>query len=92
MKEWDDYWRILQWNQLADSDFAETPEIAERCRTAWQQIAKVIPSSSQLPSEFVQSLRALLHDDPIALELLQDDRRINLCVSDLRDYLQLIRR
>lgn len=91
MREWESYWRIMQWNRLAESDFAESAEVAERCRTAWQQLCAVVPVNSTLPKEFVVPLRAYLKDETFALELFESDRRLILCMSDLRDYLQLMR-
>lgn len=91
MKEWEGYWRILQWNRLADSHFEESPEVARQCRSAWSQIVAIVPSISRLPKEFLYPLRSYSRKEPTALELYGDDRRLILCMSDLRDYLQLMR-
>lgn len=90
MKEWNSYWRIMQWNRLADSQFEETAEVAERCRTAWKQIVAVVPKSSRLPKEFLYPFRAYARSDQNAINLFDDDRRLILCMSDLRDYLELM--
>lgn len=92
MQEWEGYWRILQWNRLADSQFEESAEVARQCRTAWNQIAAIVPPLSRLPKEFLYPLRGLARKEQTALDLFGDDRRLILCISDLRDYLQLIRR
>lgn len=92
MKEWNGYWRILKWNRLADSQFEETPEVAEQCRIAWKQIVAIIPPASSLPKEFLYPFRGYIREDEAALQLFEDDRRLILCMSDLRDYLQLMRR
>jgi hypothetical protein len=88
--EWQNYWRIMQWNRLADSRFEESVEVASRCRTAWRQISAIVPERSQLPKEFLYPLRAFARKDREALELYLDDRRLILCMSDLRDYLELL--
>ncbi len=92
MKEWEGYWRILQWNRLADSRFEESHEVASRCRIAWKQMAAIVPPESRLPKEFLYPLRGYNRHEPVALELFADMRRLILCISDLRDYLQLMRR
>lgn len=92
MREWDSYWRILQWNRLAKSRFDETDEVAGQCRIAWKQIITIVPKNSQLPKEFLYPLRGYGRRDQNALDLFQDDRRLILCMSDLRDYLELMRR
>jgi len=92
MKEWDGYWRILQWNRLAESHFEESSEVARQCRTAWKQISAVVPAYSRLPKEFLYPFRGYARGEGSALELFNDDRRLILCMSDLRDYLFLIRR
>ena len=90
MKEWDAYWRILKWNRLADSDFDEVTAMAYQCRLAWKQISTIVPSNSRLPKEFLYPFRGYRRNDPTAMALFEDDRRIILCMSDLRDYLQLM--
>lgn len=90
MREWEGYWRVLQWNRLADSRFEETADVAGQCRTAWNQIAAIVPPNSRLPKEFLYPLRAYARNDEGAQRLYQDDRRLILCLSDLRDYLQLM--
>jgi len=91
MKEWDSYWRIMQWNRLSDSQFDENQEVAFQCRTAWKQICAIVPPNSSLPKEFLYPFRGYLRDEHFAQELFADDRRLILCMSDLRDYLQLMR-
>ncbi len=91
MSEWDNYWRILQWNRLAVSQFEESDEVASQCRTAWNQIVAVVPDNSQLPKEFLYPFRAYARQDKHAEDLFHDDRRLILCMSDLRDYLELMR-
>ena len=90
MKELKNYWRVLQWNRLADSRFVESPEVASRCRTAWHQIAAVVPHLSRLPKEFLYPFRSWSRNEKAVLELYNDDRRLILYMSDLRDYLQLV--
>lgn len=92
MKEWEVYWRILRWNRLANSPFDESPEVAQQCRTAWKQMAAIVLPDSLLPKEFLYPLRGLNRHEPFAMELFADTRRLILCMSDLRDYLQLMRR
>lgn len=92
MKEWEGYWRILRWNRLADSPFDESPEVAQQCRTAWDQIAAIVPPDSRLPKEFLYPFRSHARKESVVLDLFNDDRRLILCLSDLRDYLQLMRR
>lgn len=92
MKEWNSYWRILQWNRLAESRFEESPEVANRCRIAWNQIVAIVPHVSRLPKEFLYPFRSWSRKEKAVLELYNDDRRLILCMSDLRDYLQLVRR
>ena len=91
MKEWDSYWRIMQWNRLADSRFDESREVAMQCRTAWKQLVAVVPQQSQLPKEFLYPFRGYARGDQNAIDLYNDDRRLLLCLSDLRDYLELMR-
>lgn len=91
MKEWNSYWRIMQWNRLADSQFEESVEVARQCRTAWNQIVAVVPKQSQLPKEFLYPFRGYARNDQNAIDLYNNDRRLILCMSDLRDYLELIR-
>lgn len=90
MSEWDSYWRIMQWNRLADSRFDESMEVAEQCRTAWKQVVAVVPRSSQLPKEFLYPFRGYIRGDRNSVDLFNDDRRLILCMSDLRDYLELM--
>lgn len=90
MGEWDSYWRIMQWNRLADSQFDESDEVAAQCRTAWKQTVAVVPQNSQLPKEFLYPLRGFTRGDKDAIELFEDERRLILCMSDLRDYLELM--
>jgi len=90
MKEWDKYWRILQWNRLATSDFKESAEVARQCRTAWEQICAILPAKSILPGEFRIPFTVWLRE-PSLSDLYNDDRRLILCMSDLRDYLELMR-
>jgi hypothetical protein len=92
MKEWEGYWRILQWNRLAQSHFEESAEVARQCRTAWKQICATVPHNSRLPKEFLYPFRGYLRNEVSAMELFDDERRLILCMSDLRDYLQLMRR
>jgi hypothetical protein len=92
MKEWNSYWRILQWNRLAESRFEESPEIARQCRIAWKQIAAIVPDTSHLPKEFLYPFRSWARKESAVLDLYNDDRRLILCMSDLRDYLQLVHR
>jgi hypothetical protein len=92
MKEWESYWRIMQWNRLSDSQFSETDEVARQCRTAWKQISAIVPPNSRLPKEFLYPLRGYARNEAVARDLFNDERRLILCVSDLRDYLQLMRR
>lgn len=91
MSEWDNYWRILKWNRLAGSQFEESDEVAHQCRTAWKQIVAIVPKSSQLPKEFLYPFRAFIRQDQNAYDLFNDNRRLILCMSDLRDYLELMR-
>ena len=90
MGEWEKYWRIMQWNRLADSHFDESDEVAMQCRTAWKQVVAVVPQNSQLPKEFLYPFRGFLRGDKDAIELFEDRRRLILCMSDLRDYLELM--
>jgi len=92
MKEWESYWRIMQWNRLSDSPFSETTEVARQCRTAWKQISAIVPANSRLPKEFLYPFRGYSRNEAFAHDLFDDDRRLILCISDLRDYLQLMRR
>lgn len=91
MSEWESYWRIMQWNRLADSGFDETKEVAAQCRTAWKQIVAIVPEKSRLPKEFLYPFRAYGRNEQNAFDLFNDDRRLILCMSDLRDYLELMR-
>jgi len=90
MQEFERYWRILQWNRLDSSSFDETAEIAAQCRNAWQQICTVLPAYSMLPDEFRNTFRAYNEQNKNVLEMFADDRRLILCISDLRDYLLLM--
>lgn len=91
MKEWEGYWRILQWNRLAGSRFEESDEVARQCRTAWKQIAAIVPPNSRLPKEFLYPFRGYARGDQNSIDLFNNDRRLILCISDLRDYLELMR-
>lgn len=90
MSEWNNYWRIMKWNRLSDSHFEETDEVANQCRTAWKQISAIVPGNSSLPKEFLYAFRGYLKEERFAKELFSDDKRLILCMSDLRDYLQLL--
>ena len=90
MSEWNNYWRIMLWNRLADCRFEESPEVARQCRTAWHQIVAVVPQKSQLPKEFLYPLRGYVRKDQNAIDLFESDRRLILCMSDLRDYLEIM--
>jgi hypothetical protein len=92
MKELERYWRILQWNRLDASTFDETTEIAAQCRNAWQQICAVLPAYSVLPDEFRNTFKAYKERNQNVQEMFADDRRLILCISDLRDYLILMHR
>jgi hypothetical protein len=81
----------MQWNRLASSQFEESDEVAHQCRTAWNQIVAVVPQNSQLPKEFLYPFRGYTRQDQNAIDLFNDDRRLILCMSDLRDYLELMR-
>lgn len=90
MKELERYWRILQWNRLDASSFDEDSETAAQCRNAWQQICAVLPKQSVLPNEFRNTFRAYNDGNRNVHEMFADDRRLILCISDLRDYLLLL--
>lgn len=90
MQELERYWRILQWHRLTESTFDETPEVAEQCRRAWQQICSILPATSVLPNEFRNTFRAYNKGNANVHEMFDDDRRLILCISDLRDYLLLM--
>lgn len=92
MRELERYWRILQWNRLEDSSFDEIPEIAAQCRIAWQQICSILPPNSVLPDEFRNTFRAYTSGNKNVHEMFADDRRLILCISDLRDYLLLLKK
>lgn len=92
MQELERYWRILQWNRLVQSGFDESPETAAQCRTAWQQICTILPGHSSLPGEFRNTFGAFNEGNPQVWEMYLDDRRLILCISDLRDYLLLMQK
>lgn len=92
MREFERCWRILQWNCLDQSEFEETAEVAMRCRTAWLQLCAIIPSNSLLPNEFRHTFRAFNEGNTIVQEMFADERRLILCISDLRDYLHIMYR
>jgi hypothetical protein len=92
MQELERYWRILYWNRLAQSDFEETPEVAARCRTAWVQICTTLPAYSVLPNEFRNTFAAYNEGNRNVHDMFADDRRLILCLSDLRDYLLLLKK
>ncbi len=89
--EWERYWRVLLWNRLASCDFEESATIAAKCRTAWRQIGAVVPADSSLPNSLLYPLIGYRKGERVALDLFHDDRRLTLYMSDLRDYLQLMR-
>lgn len=90
MQEMERYWRLLQWHRLTESDFDETPEVAAQCRKVWQQICSILPANSVLPNEFRNTFRAYNNGNVNVHEMFDDERRLILCISDLRDYLLLM--
>ncbi len=89
MQEFERYWRILQWHRLTTSTFDENSEVAAQCRNAWLQICAVLPKQSVLPNEFRDTFRAYNAGNRNVHEMFLDERRLILCISDLRDYLLL---
>lgn len=91
MQELERCWRILQWNSLEQSNFEETAEVATQCRTAWMQLCAILPANSELPNEFRHTFLAFNEGNAMVQEMFADERRLILCISDLRDYLLIMR-
>ncbi len=84
--------RLLSWCQFPADPAAWDFAAAERCRRLLPQIATAALVVSDLPPMFQQPLSRYLYNAPSVSEIIDDDDRLLLMLSDLRDYLILMRR
>jgi len=84
--------RLLAWCQFPAQPDAWGHATAEGCRQILPRIAQAAVMVDDLPAMFMTPLRRYLDGDPRMAELIDDDDRLLLMLSDLRDYLTLIGR
>ncbi len=84
--------RLLSWCQFPAQPAAWDHAAAERCRRLLPQIATAALAVSDLPPMFHSPLSRYLYNAPSVSEIIDDDDRLLLMLSDLRDYLTLMKR
>lgn len=84
--------RLLSWCHLAVDCREWSHDTAERCRQLLPQIAHAAMAVSALPPMFHAPLSRFLAGDPAVREVIDDDDRLLLMLSDMRDYLALLQR
>lgn len=84
--------RLLSWCRLAVDCREWNHDNAEQCRQLLPQIAHSAMAVSTLPPMFQVPLSRFLAGDPGMREVIEDDDRLLLMLSDLRDYLSLLQR
>lgn len=84
--------RLLIWCQIAEQPGAWDHATAERCRQLLPQIATAALCVTALPPMFHEPLSRYLYNAPSVAEVIEDDDRLLLMLSDLRDYLSLMKR
>lgn len=88
MEPWERLHRLLQWCRLSGQPEEWDHITAERCRQLLPQIA-VDAVSLKLPVMFRVPLARFLDGDPTISEVINDDDRLLLMLSDMQDYLTL---
>ena len=83
--------RLLSWCRFAALPSDWNHETAERCRQLLPQIAAAA-IKVKLPSMFHVPFSRYLNNDPTIGEIIDDDDRLLLMLSDLQDYLDLMQR
>ena len=83
--------RLLVWCQFPAQCDAWDSATAERCRQLLPQIARSALEVDGLPSMFHTPLCRFLQADASVDEIVNDDDRLLLMLSDLRDYLVLMK-
>lgn len=84
--------RLLSWCHLAVDCREWSHDTAEQCRQLLPQIARCAMTVSALPPMFQAPFSRFLDGDPGVREVIEDDDRLLLLLSDLRDYLVLLQR
>jgi hypothetical protein len=84
--------RLMAWCRFPIRPEAWDHATAERCRQLLPQIATAALAVSDLPPMFRVPLSRYLGSDPRVDEIIGDDDRLLLMLSDLRDYLNLMKR
>ncbi len=83
---------LLMWCRFPDQPDAWDHTTAERCRQLLPQIASAALCVVDLPPMFYSPLSRYLYNAPSVAEVIEDDDRLLLMLSDMRDYLQLMKR
>jgi hypothetical protein len=83
--------RLLAWCRLPAQPTEWDHTTAERCRSLLPQLAAVA-MEVELPAMFAQPLSRYLYNAPSVAEIIDDDDRLLLMLSDLGDYLDLMSR
>ena len=83
---------LIAWCRFPAHPDAWDHYTAERCRQLLPQIAKAALAVRELPSMFHTPFSRYLMNDPSIGEIVNDDDRLLLMLSDMRDYLLLMKR
>lgn len=83
--------RLLSWCRFAALPSDWNHETAERCRQLLPQIAAAA-IKVKLPKMFHVPFSRYLNNDPTIGEIIDDDDRLLLMLSDLQDYLDLMQK
>lgn len=84
--------RLLSWCQFPEAPTEWDHDAAERCRQLLPQIASAAMDVGKLPPMFHVPLSRYLNNDPTIVEVIDDDDRLLLMMSDMRDYVSLMLR
>ena len=82
----------MLWCQFPEDLQLWDHDTAERCRQQLPQIARAAMENHLLPAMFHAPLGRYLDGDPAIAELIDDDDRLLLMLSDLRDFIGLQQR
>lgn len=86
-------WRILKWNGLFSEELGgmEPDGVANRCHKAWEQLAIVLKDADEYGNSFSIPFIKYHQNVPLAHALYRDDEWLIFFMTDLRDYVSMIR-
>ncbi len=84
--------QLLAWCRIPADPREWDHATAERCRQQLPRIAAAGMKVRRLPPMFSNPFSRYLNNDPSIGELFDDDDRLLLMLSDLVDYLSLMKR